>query len=137
MVLQILIDQTTPERFLMVNWLLGSKDPRSCMIRDVLPSGVASVNLTAGDWLPTVLLQQTHSFVDLRASLPRIQRNNRKGTTKLYVICIDMIFLMSTSLPRKSLYSINGMGPYCEILHMTFVLGIIIFSCPSSTKTVY
>lgn len=39
MVLQVLIDQTTPARLLMVNWLLGPRDPRSCMIREVLPSG--------------------------------------------------------------------------------------------------
>lgn len=71
MVLQILIDQTTPARF-------------GCMIREVLPSGVASVNLTAGDWLPTVLLQQTRSFVDQRASLPRIHERNNKAVCHLH-----------------------------------------------------
>lgn len=81
MVLQILIDQTTPARFLMVNWLLG---PRGPMIREVLPSGVASANLPAGDWLPTVVLQQTRSFVDQRASLPRIHEKNYKAVCHLH-----------------------------------------------------
>lgn len=84
MVLQILIDQTTPARFLMVNWLLGFRDPRSCMIREVLPSGVASVNFTAGDWLPTVLRQQTCSFVDLRTALHQIHERNNKAVCHLH-----------------------------------------------------
>lgn len=84
MVLQILIDQTTPAKFLMVNWLLGFRDPRRYMMREVLPSGEASVNLTAGDWLLTVLLQQTRSFVDLRASLPRIHDSNNKAVCHLH-----------------------------------------------------
>lgn len=42
------------------------------------------MNLTVGDWLLTVLLQQAHSFVDLRAFLARIHERNNKAVCHLH-----------------------------------------------------